>query len=1222
MSNPSTFVHLHVHSQYSILDGAASIEGLVDKAVADGMSAIALTDHGVMFGIKHFYDYCRKKGIKPILGCEAYVARRGIAMKEDPKLDRSGHHIVLLAKNEKGYRNLLKLSSIAATEGFYYRPRIDKELLEKHSEGLIVSSACLGGEVQRKVDEGDLVGAEEAILWYKGVFGEDYYLEMQRHDALDPRIKAEVSDCQRRIYPQVLELGKKLGVKVLATNDVHFVEADDADAHDVLLCLNSGSKDFDDPTRMRYTRQEWLKTQAEMYELFEDLPELLTHAQEVADKVEEYALEADPIMPVFDIPKELGTLETYRERFSPEELQAEFNATREANFERLGGYEKVLRIKLEADYLAYLTYQGAKKYYGEELEPHVAERLEEELTVIKEMGFPSYFLITQDFINAARDMGVLVGPGRGSAAGSAVSYCVGITSIDPIAYNLLFERFLNPDRISMPDVDIDFDDDGRKLVLDWVMEKYGHDKVAHICTFGTMAAKMAIKDVARVLKLPLSEANRLAKMVPEAPKMTLAKAYKESKELAGEKESSNDLIVKVLNLAERLEGSVRQTGVHACGVLIGRDPLSEHIPLMTTKGEHMLATQYDGAFVESIGLLKMDFLGLKTLSILKEALANIELSKGEVLDIDNIPFDDEKTFQLFCTGGSTAVFQFESPGMKKHMRHLKPNHMNDLVAMNALYRPGPMEYIPSYIKRKHGEEEVKYDHPMVESFLKETYGITVFQEQVMLLSRELGQFTRGESDSLRKAMGKKKIAEMEKLKEKFITGCLSNEKFMAGCEGKNQKPKAIIEKIWKDWEAFASYAFNKSHSVCYAYIAYQTAYLKANYPAEFMAGVLSRNLSDISKITIFMEECSRMGLDVKGPDVNESYHKFTVNKSGALRFGLAGIKGVGEAAVENIIQERDKNGPYKDIYDFAERVNLRSVNKKNWEALVQAGALDNLGVSLRSHFFAHHESDPLNYIEHLLRYGQRVQLDKEANQNSLFDLFEDTSEVLQVKRPSVPYAEPWSNIEQLKREKELIGIFLSGHPLDDFEVEMEYYCRTKLHDLGDLAPLEEKVIVCGGIVTAHRTGTTKKGNPFGILTVEDLTGSFEFAFFGEDFVEYSKYFRVGLPLILRGDVRRRKWGDASLEVKIVKIMLLTDLRKSLFERLDIFVDVKEMTASLMEDLCTAIDNSPGESELCIYLQDPQENYDVKMRSRNKRVNINKSLVYFLREQTALSFKIS
>ena len=802
------FTHLHVHSQYSILDGAASIERLAQKAKSDGMTALALTDHGTMLGIKEFHSTCKKTGLKPILGCETYVATRSIEDKTG-KEDRSGDHLILLAKNLKGYHNLVKLISIANMEGFYYKPRIDKQLLEKHAEGLIASSACLGGEIPSFIFEGKLEQADEAVAWYKNLFGEDFYLELMRHPSELPQLREDVYNKQVVVNQHLVRMAEKFNIKLIATNDIHFINSQDADAHDLLICLNTG-KDLDDPNRMRYTKQEWFKTTAEMNDLFFDIPEALLNTAEIVSKIEDYTLDNDPIMPDFPIPEDFGTEKEFRKKLSEEALLAEFG---EKAYHRLGGFDKVARVKFESDYLRYLVYDGARTRYGDPVPEHVSTRLDFELDVIKTMGFPGYFLITQDFINAAREMGVLVGPGRGSAAGAAVSFCTGITNIDPIKYDLLFERFLNPDRISLPDVDIDFDDDGRQMVLEWVVNKYGRDKVAHICTFGTMAAKMAIRDVARVLKLPLSEADRLAKLVPEAPKMTFKKAFHESLELKREKDSPNPLITKTLNFAEVLEGSVRQTGVHACGIIISRDNLTDHIPLMPTKDDNLPTTQYDGRFVESLGLLKMDFLGLKTLSIIKETLENIKLSRGLEIDIDKISFDDRKTYELFSRGETTAIFQFESDGMKKHLRDLKPNRFEDLVAMNALYRPGPMDYIPDYISRKHGRKRVEYDLPMMEKYLSETYGITVFQEQVMLLSRLLANFTRGDSDTLRKAMGKKIESLMNQLKEKFVSGCKANPQFISECEEVKKRPDEVIEKIWKDWEAFASYAFNKSHSV-------------------------------------------------------------------------------------------------------------------------------------------------------------------------------------------------------------------------------------------------------------------------------------------------------------------------------------------------------------------------------------------------------------------------
>ena len=798
------FTHFHVHSQYSILDGAASIPGLIDKAIADGMPAISLTDHGSMYGIKLFYDTCRKKGIKPILGCETYVARVS-RFNKTQQIDRSGEHLILLAKNLTGYKNLVKLVSAAHVEGFYYRPRIDKELLQQYHEGLIVSSACLGGEIDQKIMAGNIEGAEAAAKWYQDLFGEDYYLEVMRHPAADPKQRAEIYDQQQLCIQEKIKIAKKLGIKLLATNDVHFLNEEDAEAHDLLICLST-KKDIDDPKRMRYTRQEWFKTTQEMIDLFPDLPEAIANTQEVTDKVEEYQLDSDPLMPVFPIPPELGTEEEYRKKYSPEDLFNEFTRDEKGNvvmseedaqkkIKKLGGIDRLYRIKLEADYLKELTMKGVVKRYGENPAPEIMERIIFELHIMKTMGFPGYFLIVQDFIQAARDMGVIVGPGRGSAAGSAVAYCLGITNIDPIKYDLLFERFLNPDRISLPDIDVDFDDAGRQQVLEWVTQKYGADKVSHIVTFGSMAAKMAIKDVARVLKLELSESNRLAKMVPEAPKMTLKKAYKENPDLEKEKQSANPLISKTIQFAETLEGSIRQTGVHACGILISRDPLTDHIPIMPTEGESLMTTQYDGHFVEPIGLIKMDFLGLRTLSIIKTCLENIKISRHLVLDENKIPLDDEETFKLFSRGDTTGLFQFESPGMKKHLRALQPNRFEDLVAMNALYRPGPMEYIPSFIRRKHGEEPIEYDHPMMEPYLKDTYGITVYQEQVMLQSRALGNFTRGMSDTLRKAMGKKQFEMMAQLKDKFMEGCKNNPEFVKGAQEKGKSIEDLVNKI-------------------------------------------------------------------------------------------------------------------------------------------------------------------------------------------------------------------------------------------------------------------------------------------------------------------------------------------------------------------------------------------------------------------------------------------
>ena len=1164
------FTHFHVHSQYSILDGAASIPGLIEKAKADGQAALALTDHGNMFGIKLFYDTCRQKGIKPILGCEAYVARVSLYNKEKP-IDRSGEHLIILAKNLTGYLNLVKLCSTAFCDGFYYRPRIDKTQLEKHHEGLIISSACLGGEIDQKIMAGDLEGAEKAALWYTNLFGEDYYLEVMRHPAADPKQRAEIYDNQQRCIQEKIKIARKLNIKLIATNDVHFLNEEDAEAHDLLICLNT-RKDIDDPTRMRYTRQEWFKTTQEMIDLFPDLPEAIENTQEITDKVEEYELDSDPLMPVFPIPPELGTEEEYRQKFSQEDLFNEFTRDEKGNvvlteeeankkIKKLGGYDRLYRIKLEADYLKELTMKGVVKRYGENPSPEIMERIIFELHIMKTMGFPGYFLIVQDFIQAARDMGVIVGPGRGSAAGSAVAYCLGITNIDPIKYDLLFERFLNPDRISLPDIDVDFDDAGRQQVLEWVTEKYGADKVSHIVTFGSMAAKMAIKDVARVLKLELSEANRLAKMVPEAPKMTLKKAYKENPDLEKEKQSLNPLISKTIQFAETLEGSIRQTGVHACGILISRDPLTDHIPIMPTEGESLMTTQYDGHFVEPIGLIKMDFLGLRTLSIIKTCLDNIKKSKHIVLNENEIPLDDEETFKLFTRGDTTGLFQFESPGMKKHLRALQPNRFEDLVAMNALYRPGPMEYIPSFIRRKLGEEPIEYDHPMMEPYLKETYGITVYQEQVMLQSRALGLFTRGQSDTLRKAMGKKKFELLAELKGKFVEGCKNNPDFVQGAKEKGKDVEELVNKIWGDWEAFASYAFNKSHSVCYAYIAYQTGFLKAHYPAEFMAANLSNNLSDITKVTVFMDECKRMGLSVLAPDVNESYNDFTVNSHGQIRFGIAAIKGVGEAAVEKIIEEREKNGPYKDVYDFFERIDYKSVNKKTIENLITAGGLDSFGYHRAQ--YLHLVDATTTVLDNLVNYGQKNQQDSMNLQATLFGELDG----FEVTKPNIPDCEPWHDYEKSKKEKELIGIYLTSHPLDPYKLEMQLLC-TPVEELNNgLETFKGKEINIAGIITAKREGKTKTGKDFGILTLEDFSGTYELAFFGKDYTDFRQYFIDETAIYVKGKVGP-KWGKEGNELTftIQKVGLLEALTENAIRSITLQVDIEKLTLETVTEI--------------------------------------------------------
>ena len=1246
------FVHLHVHSQYSLLDGQASIANLVDKAMKDGMTAIALTDHGAMYGVKDFVNYVNKKNgpvkskikkieseiatlkttpsaendllidqlkeklalekkalFKPIIGCECYLARRDRFQQKD-KVDSSGWHLVVLAKNFKGYQNLIKIVSKSWTEGFYYRPRIDKELLEKYSEGLIVSSACLGGEISRKIDNGNLQEAEEAVKWYKSVFGDDYYLELQRHKTNRPDADSTTFVKQERVNKELIKIAEKFDVKVIATNDVHFVNEEDADAHDRLICLSTG-KDFDDENRMRYTKQEWLKTTAEMNHVFADMPEVISNTLEIAEKVEHYSIDHDALMPFFPIEDSFGTEEDYRSRYSEEELTKEFGAKA---FKRLGGYEKVVRIKLESDYLAHLTTIGAEKRYGTNLSDEIKERLEFELETMKTMGFPGYFLIVQDFIRAAREMDVAVGPGRGSAAGSAVAYCLGITDIDPLKYHLLFERFLNPDRISMPDIDVDFDDEGRDMVLRWVTEKYGKEKVARIITYGTMATKSAIKDVARVQKLPLSEADRLTKLIPDRipdkKKVNLRAAIEYVPELKEAANSDNPVIRDTLKYAQMLEGNVRSVGVHACGVIISATDISDIVPMSTADDkntkEKLLVTQYDGSVIEETGLIKMDFLGLKTLSIIKDALANIELTTGDKIDISKIDLEDKITYELYSQGKTSGTFQFESAGMQKYLKELQPTKFEDLIAMNALYRPGPMDYIPSFVARKHGREEISYDIPIMQQYLDETYGITVYQEQVMLLSRLLANFTRGQSDELRKAMGKKMIDKMDALKEKFLAGGRSN--------GHNDK---VLLKIWADWEKFASYAFNKSHATCYSWIAYQTAWLKANYPSEYMAAVLSNNLNNITEITKFMDECRAMGMNVLSPDVNESFFKFSVNKEKDLRFGLAAIKGVGQSAVTSIIEERRQNGPYTDIFNFVERVPLSACNKKNIESLALAGAFDSLTGIRREQFFATNDKEE-PFIDTLIRYGSKFQADQNVTMNSLFG--DDFS--MQISRPEIPFADAWTDLQKLNKERDLIGIYLSAHPLDDYEMILKYVCNTSTADFGDIEKMNGREVTFGGMVTTTREGQTRHGSPFTIFKIEDYSGSHELALFGDDSINYGKFARPGLSLYIKGRVQSRRYNESQLEFKINTIQLLTDVKDKLLEKLTIQLPLTELTAETLEDLTALLKNNSGNTLLYFQIHGPESHLNLEMFARNTKIKVTTTLVDYLKTNESIKFKVN
>ncbi|MCD6090489.1 MAG: DNA polymerase III subunit alpha [Bacteroidales bacterium] len=1156
-----TFTHLHVHTQYSILDGATNINLLAKKAKADGMEAVAITDHGNMFGVKEFHKTMTKAGLKPIIGCEAYVARRGRAKKEG-KLDASGWHLVLLAKNPTGYHNLMKIISLAWLEGQYYRPRLDKELLEKYHEGIIITSACLGGEISQKLMNESFEAAEEAALWYKNLFGEDFYLEIMRHKSDQTKMNEKVYNDQVFVNQKLIEIGRKHNIKIIATNDVHFLNEEDAEAQDRLLCISTG-KYLSDTNRMKYTGKEWFKTQEEMKSLFQDFPEALANTQEIVDKIENYKLDKKPIMPDFTLPK---------------------------------GFED------ENKYLHHIVYEGAHKRWGEELSTELVERLDFELATIKKMGFPGYFLIVWDFLKAARNMGVVVGPGRGSAAGSAVAYSLRITEIDPLKYKLLFERFLNPDRVSMPDIDIDFDDEGRSKILKWVVEKYGEKRVAHIITFGTMAAKSAIRDVARVQEYPLSETDKIAKLVPDRPGVTLKDAFKEVKELRDLKNSESDA-AKVLKYAETLEGTARNTGTHACGIIIGKDDLENYIPISTAKDSELTyVTQYDGKHVEDIGLLKMDFLGLKTLSIIKNAVENIKLSKGIDIDIENVDLEDIKTYDLYSNGETTALFQFESDGMKKHLKELKPNKFEDLIAMNALYRPGPMEYIPQFTKRKNGKEKIEYDLPMMEEYLEETYGITVYQEQVMLLSRKLANFTRGQSDSLRKAMGKKIKSMMDELKVLFIDGCKGNDQFIKECKENNKDVDVIINKIWSDWEAFAKYAFNKSHATCYSYVSFQTAYLKANYPAEFMAAVLSNNMNNIEKVTFFINECNRIGIKVLGPNINESRINFTVNSQGNIRFGLAAIKGVGEAAVLSLIEERETNGNMNSVFDFVKRVNLRTVNKKSIESMVLAGAFDDIKNINRSTFYHKVADSNLNFLEQLISFGHKFQDEQNSAQVSLFG---DLGPV-ELPDPEIPLVEEWPELEKLAKEKEVVGFYLTGHPLDNFQEEINYFTNKNIGAFAEkLDKFKNQSITFVGVITmpADKNKVTKTGKPFGSFQITDYSGSITITLFGEEFEKYKDLLdRSGQFLMVKALVTKPKWKKETddFELKITQLELLTDVFNKYVNKLSLGVPLDSISEKMVSELSSFASMHPGKANVYIQIIDQEDR--LALRCTKMKVN--------------------
>ncbi len=1235
------FVHLHVHTHYSILDGQSKVSYLVDKAVNNGMKGMAITDHGVMFGIKEFSDYCaninkaRKKNgeepFKPIFGCEMYVARRRKEDKVKEMHDNSGYHLIVLAKNYQGYKNLIKLVSHAWVDGYYYRPRTDRADLEKYHEGLIVCTACLAGEVPRNILKGDIDAAREAVEWYQRVFGDDFYLELQRHEVKDPTLLAnrEAFPLQQKVNRVLLQFAKEYGIKYVCTNDCHFEDKETAEAHDHLLCLST-QEDLNSPTRMRYSKQEWFKTREEMNEVFADLPEAMSNTLEILDKVELYSIDNGPIMPFFPIPESFGTEEKWRQKFSEQQLYDEFTTDEngenqlsledgQAVIDRLGGYEKIYRIKFEADYLAKLAHDGAKQLYGDPIPEEVQKAITFELHVMKTMGFPGYFLIVQDFINAARtELDVMVGPGRGSAAGSVVAYCLGITRIDPLKYDLLFERFLNPDRVNLPDIDTDFDDDGRGRVLQWVMDKYGEENCAHIITYSTMATKNSLKDVARVEGLPLEISNRLCKAIPErlpdGMKMNLKNAIACTPMLQEAEVSEDARERNTIKYAKMLEGTVRGTGIHACGFIICRNPISEWVPISTATDpdypdQKVPVTQYDGHVIETTGLIKMDFLGLKTLSEIKEACKVIKQTTGDIIDIDNIPIDDELTYQLYQRGQTVGTFQFESAGMQKYLRELHPTVFEDLIAMNALYRPGPMDYIPDFIKRKNNPALVKYDIPCMEKYLKDTYGITVYQEQVMLLSRQLANFTRGESDALRKAMGKKKKAIVDQMKPKFLA------------QGKaNGHDPEVLEKIWGDWEKFASYAFNKSHATCYSWVAYQTAYLKAHYPAEFMAALMTRRFSQITEITKLMEECKALKISTLGPDVNESQMGFGVNKKGEIRFGLSAIKGMGTGAAMAIVNEREKNGAYKSIFDFAERIDLSNVNRKAFESLAYSGGFDSFGLQREEYFGVN--SKGVTFLDSLVRYAQLFQQEKAQMQNSLFG----GDDAVEIAQPVVPKTDRWPSIEKLNKERELVGIYLSAHPLDEYSVILNNLCNTHIEEIGRGADMEQlskrEEITFGGIITAvNERFSQKTGKPFGFVTIEDFEGSGELALFGDDWARWNGLMKENYTIFVTAKCQPRYRNSNLYELKVQNVEQLYDVKAHRLERFTISVDASSVNDQTVSDLVTLVEQNEGSTQLYIELH-TAERSSVTLHCRNKGVNVDRALLDFIANEENMSYKIN
>ena len=1211
-----SFVHLHVHTQYSILDGQASIGSLFERAKELGMPALAITDHGNMYGVKEFLKVAKKyPEVKPIIGCEIYVTRHYDHTLKDTN-HRSYYHLILLAKNYTGYKNLMKICSTGHIEGMYYgKPRVSHEVIEKHAEGLVCCSACIAGEVPRAIIAGDMEGAEKAIQWHKNIFGDDFYLEVQQHKTEIPGLSQEVYERQLVANEGIYELAAKTGTKVVATNDVHFTRKEDGPAHDRLICLTTNAY-LDDPERMRYTQQEYLKSEEEMLDMFYKHPEAISNTLEVAEKIDSFKIDKDPILPKFDLPAEfLSNIDTYLEKYK--EIIDEGRCNKD-------GSERGEEFCQSVAYLCHLTYEGAHWRYGETLSDVQAERIDFELKTICKMGFPDYFLIVQDFIAAARSEGISVGPGRGSAAGSAVAYCLKITNIDPIKYDLLFERFLNPDRINMPDVDIDFDDDGRYRVFQYIEEKYGKDHISHVITYGTMAAKSAIKDVARVSRLSIDESNRLAKMVPDKPfEATVVedgkKVTKEFKpklgnclkygDLKEEVENGAPEVQDVLTYAGKLEGCVRQTGVHACAMIIGRGNLTEYIPITIAPdkltGEDVWVSQYDGHYIEEVGMLKMDFLGLRTLSIIKECQANIKKRHGIEFDIEKIPIDDPKAYELYSRGDTTSVFQFESPGMKEWLTKLQPTRFEDLIAMNALYRPGPMDYIPDFVERKQGRQPIVYDLPEMEETLQDTYGITVYQEQVMLLSRKLADFTRGQADTLRKAMGKKLKDVLDSLKGLFIEGGT-----------KNGHPQDVLEKIWADWEKFAAYAFNKSHATCYAWVSYQTGWLKAHYPAEFQAANLTKNLSNMDEIKKIMDDCKKNGIKVLNPDINESDSKFTVNKQGEIRFGLGGIKGFGDNIVRAILAEREENGQFADIFDFVERMS-GIVNRKAFESLLHAGAFDSFGICRRQFMLPCKSGDI--FLDTLLRYGE---LYKKDTMDSAISLFGEVEE-LKPERPEIPAMSGDEDIlERLKFEKELVGMYLSSHPLDQYAFEIENFTTCPVSELDalvldcEIKKTKQKAYIAG-FVTSTQHMTTKTGRPWSKTVIEDYNGSYELALFGKDHEAFMSYMQLHSAIFIEGEIEEKyyikpeekaKGKTSPYGFKVKKIMLLGNVTDTFVKGFSISISTPMLTPEFREKLVKLIKNNKGNVPLTMYLYDPDKKWNIEFLSRKFKVSVTADLI--------------